>query len=65
MLVLKDKVKEIFDAPFVYETSDLRLKVDLSIGMAIYPDDAQDIEALVAKADLEMYQMKRKGKQEN
>jgi diguanylate cyclase (GGDEF)-like protein len=40
----------------------VRLPVGASIGLAIYPDDAQSVEELCAKADAKMYQQKRHAK---
>lgn len=37
------------------------LHVSVSVGIAIYPDDAQDAAALIAAADVAMYRAKRRG----
>lgn len=37
-------------------------KVGVSIGIATYPADGQDLDSLVARADVAMYQSKRAGK---
>ena len=39
------------------------LHVTVSIGVSIYPDDAQDVETLVKNADTAMYQAKENGRQ--
>ncbi|WP_310264791.1 GGDEF domain-containing protein [Roseateles saccharophilus] len=39
----------------------LPIRVSASIGISVYPDDAQDIEALVDCADQAMYRSKRAG----
>jgi predicted signal transduction protein with EAL and GGDEF domain len=36
----------------------------MSVGVAIYPSDGCDVETLLAKADKQMYQSKRKSKSE-
>jgi diguanylate cyclase (GGDEF)-like protein len=41
---------------------DHRLNVTLSIGISLYPDDGEDIEALLTKADTAMYHAKRGGR---
>ena len=46
-------------APFVIGENSL--VVAASVGMAIYPDDDDDIDALIEKADLAMYAAKHRG----
>jgi diguanylate cyclase (GGDEF)-like protein len=41
---------------------DVRLRAGASIGIAIYPDDAQTAEDLCARADASMYEQKRRTK---
>jgi len=38
------------------------LHISTSIGIAIYPDDADDIESVIKKADLALYQAKESGR---
>jgi GGDEF domain-containing protein len=38
------------------------LRMGASIGIALYPDNAKDIDALRHAADLAMYQVKKSGK---
>lgn len=38
------------------------LKVSASIGIAMYPDDGQDVETLLQRSDAAMYQVKRAGR---
>ena len=38
---------------------DRLVKVEASMGVAIFPDDAEDLEQLFIKADLRMYDFKR------
>ena len=40
----------------------LNLEIGASIGLAVYPDDAQDDEMLLAKADFALYRAKRDGR---
>jgi diguanylate cyclase (GGDEF)-like protein len=44
---------EMLDIPL--QIGDQTLKVSASVGVAVYPDDAADIEALCIAADLRMY----------
>ncbi|NGZ87883.1 putative bifunctional diguanylate cyclase/phosphodiesterase [Duganella aceris] len=55
-----DKIMTAIVAPFTVNGAPLA--VAASIGVAVYPDDDQDIEALVEKADLAMYAAKQRGK---
>lgn len=38
------------------------LRIQLSVGVAIYPKDGETLEQLIASADIAMYKAKRKGK---
>jgi diguanylate cyclase (GGDEF)-like protein len=42
--------------------SDRALRITISGGLACYPDDAADAEALISKADQALYRAKRSGK---
>ena len=53
------KIAEAFKGPFIIEGH--RLNVSASIGIAIYPDDGTDMEALMRKSDSAMYDIKRHG----
>jgi len=55
-----DKIVAAIAAPFAVNGAPLA--VAASIGVAVYPDDDEDIEALVEKADLAMYAAKQRGK---
>ena len=48
-----NSLMEILDQPL--QVGDHTLKVGASIGVAVFPDDAADIEALCIAADLRMY----------
>jgi diguanylate cyclase (GGDEF)-like protein len=41
---------------------DHRLQVTLSIGLSVYPDDGNDVEAILKNADTAMYQAKKGGR---
>jgi diguanylate cyclase (GGDEF)-like protein len=45
-----------------FEVEGHELNISASIGISVYPDDAEDIPALIAHADQAMYQVKRQGK---
>jgi diguanylate cyclase (GGDEF)-like protein len=53
---IADRVKQAFAAPFQLE--DLLVTVDVSIGVALYPDHATTAGGLLQRADVAMYQAK-------
>jgi diguanylate cyclase (GGDEF)-like protein len=55
--VLARKVLAVFEQPFQLEGREY--KVTTSIGISLYPRDAQDGETLLAYADVAMYRAKR------
>jgi diguanylate cyclase (GGDEF)-like protein len=55
-----DKIIATIAAPFLVHGDTLA--VAASIGVAVYPDDAGDIDMLIEKADLAMYAAKQRGK---
>jgi len=57
-----EKIAAAFKEPFVIEGS--RLNMSASMGLAIYPDDGEDMEALMRKSDDAMYNIKRHGPSE-
>lgn len=54
------KLCEIVSAP--YFIKDLTLKLSTSIGISMYPDDADTVQGLIAAADSALYEAKRAGK---
>ncbi|MDC8758176.1 diguanylate cyclase domain-containing protein [Janthinobacterium fluminis] len=54
------KLVEIVSEP--YFINDLSLTLSTSIGISIYPDDADNVEALISMADSALYEAKRAGK---
>jgi diguanylate cyclase (GGDEF)-like protein len=52
-----ERVTEAFEAPFAVAGEELALRA--SVGLALWPDDAREIEALMRHADAEMYRAKR------
>ena len=47
----------------VHSVGQHELRVTISIGVSVYPEDGQDAETLVKNADTAMYQAKEKGRQ--
>ena len=52
-----EKIVSAIAAPFV--VGEYSLSVAASVGVALYPDDDDDVNALIEKADLAMYAAKR------
>ncbi|OGO16464.1 MAG: hypothetical protein A2Z02_02540 [Chloroflexi bacterium RBG_16_48_7] len=49
-----------FEKPLVIDEN--KISITTSIGIAIYPDDGNDAEMLIRKADQSMYRAKEKGR---
>jgi diguanylate cyclase (GGDEF)-like protein len=45
-----------------FELGDKKIYVGASVGVALFPDDSQDVEGLLKHADIAMYQAKQAGK---
>ncbi|MGE8683467.1 MAG: diguanylate cyclase domain-containing protein [Acinetobacter sp.] len=58
-----NRIAESCGLPFAFE--QVSLKIGASIGLALFPEDAQSIDQLVEMADLKMYANKRMRKQIN
>jgi diguanylate cyclase (GGDEF)-like protein len=52
-----DRLRAVFATPF--ELSQHRVRVGASIGRAVWPRDADDIDSLIRFADASMYEVKR------
>ncbi len=59
-LKVASKISETVKEPFLINSSEVRITI--SIGIALYPDDSEDIETLVKYADTAMYQAKTDGR---
>lgn len=60
-LAVAAKIEAAFAAPFT--VADEQIRIGVSIGIGVYPDDAQDVEALMRVADKAMYAAKRNRQQ--
>jgi len=54
------KILEAARQPFIID--EKKLNIPVSIGVAIYPEDGEDIETLLKHADIAMYQAKEMGR---
>ncbi len=57
---MADRVLQAVETPVVLEVGTAR--VSASMGIALFPDDAEDFETLVKNADIAMYQAKSLGR---
>ncbi|MEJ7788176.1 MAG: EAL domain-containing protein, partial [Solirubrobacteraceae bacterium] len=51
-----ERLLRTFDLPFALD--DLELSVDVSIGVAVWPEHGADVDALIRRADVALYQAK-------
>lgn len=58
--IVANKILYALSHPFLLESN--KIHTTTSIGISLYPSDAQDIENLIKKADTAMYLAKEKGK---
>jgi diguanylate cyclase (GGDEF)-like protein/PAS domain S-box-containing protein len=49
-----------FQKPFMF--TDNKISSNASIGIAVYPDDCEDMESLLKKSDMAMYSVKTQGR---
>jgi diguanylate cyclase (GGDEF)-like protein len=55
-----DKILAALDAPYCIEQQDLRITV--SIGISVFPDNGTDVETLVKNADVALLHAKNNGR---
>lgn len=53
-------ILKAFQQPFICDNHQINSKA--SIGIAVYPDDGEDMESLLKKSDMAMYDVKAKGR---
>jgi diguanylate cyclase (GGDEF)-like protein len=62
-LKLAEKIRQLIEnEKFPNAETQPNGRVTISLGVATFPDDAQDIEALVQKADEQLYRAKSEGR---
>jgi len=57
---IAQKILEAFRRPFVFDGHELHITT--SIGIALYPDDGEDVDTLMKNADIAMYRAKEQGR---
>ena len=58
--IIADKLKKSMAEPHLIANHQIR--VTLSIGISLYPDDGNDVESVLSHADIAMYSAKRSGR---
>jgi predicted signal transduction protein with EAL and GGDEF domain len=59
-VLLARRLLEVFTQPF--QAQDRELRITASIGISVYPVDGEDIDTLLANADVAMYRAKEQGR---
>ncbi len=57
---IANKFIRIINEPFIIDTN--YYEIGVSIGISIYPEDGDDRKTIIHKADMAMYEVKKKGK---
>ena len=58
--ILIGKIFEKFNIPIFLEQSSIEVKVNISIGVSIFPDHGEEADTLISNADAAMYVVKKK-----
>lgn len=61
-LIIAERIRQVIGDSRFLESMGLEARVSASIGIAAYPDCAEDVRGLIASADRAMYQAKALGK---
>ncbi len=56
---ISDRIQKALKTPFIY--NEEALSVGASIGISIFPEHGKDADTLIRKADVAMYEVKKKG----
>lgn len=58
-ILTAERILSALSTPFLLDSYEVR--VTTSIGIAFFPDDGEDVNSLIKKADISMYKAKEKG----
>jgi len=58
--IVARKLLETIEAPF--RVGEIVCRIGISIGISIYPDNAEDVQKLISCADFALYEVKQSGK---
>jgi diguanylate cyclase (GGDEF)-like protein len=61
-LDLAERIREAVEGQITHTPTDERLQITVSIGVATYPEDGQNVTPLVKAADQAMYSAKEQGR---
>jgi len=61
-LVIAERIRQVIEATKFLTSQNLEARISASIGIAAYPETADDVRGLISSADRAMYQAKTLGK---
>ena len=61
-LVIAERIRQVIAGTKFLESQQIDARVSASIGIAAYPESAEDVRGLIASADRAMYEAKALGK---
>ncbi len=61
-LIIAERIRHVIEATKFLESQHIEARVSASIGIAAYPESADDVRALISSADRAMYRAKTLGK---
>ncbi len=61
-LIIAERIRQVIGATKFLESQKIEARVSASIGLAAYPESADDVRGLISRADQAMYQAKSLGK---
>lgn len=56
------RIEMLVDSHKPYKNNNMQIRIGVSIGVASYPEDGQDVRSLIARSDVNMYMDKKRRK---